>query len=421
MKIFHTADWHLGNVFHRHERIDEHEHFFDWLLQQLRVHQPDVMIVAGDVFDNANPSAAAEKLYYKFLQQAIEAVSGLQIVVIAGNHDSAHRLEAPSPFLKANNIYVRGSVKRGENGEPDFENNILPLSLRTDSEARLVCVALPYLRACDYPSGMSAAEGLKYYFDKTKRALGHSEFRKLPVVVAAHFYASGAEISEEHSERLVVGGQDVVDVKVFDKYFRYMALGHIHRRQCVDSKSGVVINYSGSVLPMSFTEKNYKHGVVVVEIDDEGSVRCSNLDYVPLRSLLSLPQTGTAEPHEILELIAQLPDRHEGEDSATWPYVELRVLESKPEPTFLNDVTVALKEKAVRFCRMVRVLPTDIGDSSYHLELGSQAQTALNISPADLAQYVYKNKFKQAMPEEMLTRLETIVNNTLESPQNLKA
>jgi exonuclease SbcD len=159
----------------------------------------------------------------------------------------------------------------------------------------------------------------------------------------------------------------------------------------------------------------------VVEIDDEGSVRCSNLDYEPLRSLLSLPQTGTAEPHEILELIAQLPDRHEGEDSSTWPYVELRVLESKPEPTFLNDVTVALKEKAVRFCRMVRVLPTDIGDSSYHLELGSEAQTALNISPADLAQYVYKNKFKQAMPEEMLTRLETIVNNTLESPQNLKA
>ncbi len=410
MKIFHTADWHLGNVFHRHERIDEHEHFFDWLLEQLRVHKPDAMIVAGDVFDNANPSAAAEKLYYKFLQQAVAAVSGLQIVVIAGNHDSAHRLEAPSPFLKANNIYVRGSIKRGDNGEPDFENCILPLSLRTDSEARVVCMALPYLRACDYPSGMSVAEGLKYYFEKTKRALSQSAFRKLPVVVAAHFYASGAEISEEHSERLVVGGQDVVDVKGFDKYFCYMALGHIHRRQQVNNKGGGLIMYSGSALPMSFTEKGYKHGVVVVDVDDEGTVSVDELNYTPMRSLLSLPTKGTAEPSEILELISQLPNRREGEDAREWPYLELRVLESQPEPTFLNDVTVALKEKAVRFCRMVRVLPTSAGDCDGKLEIGSRADTALSISPIDLAQYVYKKKFQQEMPEEMLSRLEGVIN-----------
>ena len=99
MHIFHTADWHLGNIFHRHDRLAEHRHFFNWLIAQLKEHQPDVMIISGDIFDNANPSAASEQLFYEILKEATLAVEGLHIVIIAGNHASDHRLEAPSPFL----------------------------------------------------------------------------------------------------------------------------------------------------------------------------------------------------------------------------------------------------------------------------------------------------------------------------------
>ena len=103
MKILHTADWHLGNNFHGYDRTDEHRHFLRWLLEVMEEKQPDVLIVAGDVFDTANPSARAEELLYDFLLRATQTVRGLQIVLIAGNHDSAGRLEAPAstPMMPA--------------------------------------------------------------------------------------------------------------------------------------------------------------------------------------------------------------------------------------------------------------------------------------------------------------------------------
>ncbi|MBO5699459.1 MAG: exonuclease SbcCD subunit D [Bacteroidaceae bacterium] len=406
MLIFHTSDWHLGNVFHRHDRIEEHQHFFAWLLTQLRTYKPDAMIVSGDIFDNTNPSAAAERIYYEFLQQAVECVEGLQIVIIAGNHDSAHRLEAPSPFLKRNNIYVRGNIKNLDTQTPDFEHYLLPLSLRSNPEAKVVCMALPYLRACDYPASMSITEGLKYYFDKMTRALNQSPFKKLPVVGAAHFYASGVDIADEHSERLVVGGQDVVEMKHLENHFAYMALGHIHRRQAVakNSKKGGEIYYSGSVLPMSFSEKHYQHGIIMVNIDEEANVSVEPLDYQPMKKLISIPERGAATTEEVLRAIAELPNRTASADTAHWPYLELRVMEQQPEPTFLNDVMQVLKDKAVHFCRIVRETPriTHISDSA---ACNDSEKVDLRLKPEELAKHVYKQKYETEMPQEMLERL----------------
>ena len=110
MKLIHTADWHLGNTFHGYDRTQEHRHFLDWLLDRLREQQPDALIVSGDIYDTPNPSAAAEELLYDFLLQATDAVRGLQVVLIAGNHDSAGRIDAPASLLKRHNIYVRGTL-----------------------------------------------------------------------------------------------------------------------------------------------------------------------------------------------------------------------------------------------------------------------------------------------------------------------
>ena len=147
MNIIHTADWHLGNTFHGYSRLEEHRHFLEWLLGVLRARRPDVLLVTGDVFDSANPSAAAERLYYNFLMQAVQAVKGLQVVITAGNHDSPGRLEATAEMLRAFNVYVRGYVHRDpETDEPDVESLLLPLSSRLSPEAQVVCFALPFLR-----------------------------------------------------------------------------------------------------------------------------------------------------------------------------------------------------------------------------------------------------------------------------------
>ena len=285
MKILHTADWHLGNSFHGYDRTEEHRHLLAWLLEQVVQRRPDALLVAGDVFDSPNPSARAEELLYDFLLRATQAVKGLQVVVIAGNHDSAGRLEAPASLLKTLNIYVRGGIRLTEKGEPDFDYYLLPLAELGRDEASCVCMALPFLRGGDYPAGMTPEEGLRFFFEEMHRCLKRSDFAGLPVVAAAHFYAAGASVCEgEHSERLVVGGQDCVDARVVGKGVAYTALGHLHKAQQVAGCPDVC--YAGSALPMSFAERGYRHGAQWVELDETGQACVSRIEYNPLRKCL---------------------------------------------------------------------------------------------------------------------------------------
>lgn len=108
MKILHTADWHLGQTFFTYDRREEHEAFLEWLREQIKQVEADVLLIAGDVFDTPNPSAASQQLFYRFLRRITEENRALQVVVIAGNHDSAARLEAPNPLLEDMRITIRG-------------------------------------------------------------------------------------------------------------------------------------------------------------------------------------------------------------------------------------------------------------------------------------------------------------------------
>ena len=92
MRLLHTSDWHLGQTLHNHDRTYEHQCFLDWLADTLVEERIDVLLIAGDIFDTANPSSSAQRQLYRFLQQARARVPHLQVVVIAGNHDSPGRL-----------------------------------------------------------------------------------------------------------------------------------------------------------------------------------------------------------------------------------------------------------------------------------------------------------------------------------------
>ena len=127
MKILHTADWHLGQTFYEYDRREEHLHFLEWLKQQIRQHEIDVLLIAGDVFDSPNPSAESQRMYYRFLREVTSENPSLQIIIIAGNHDSAARLEAPNPLLEDMNIIVRGTVRRNAEGDIDLQHFIVPL------------------------------------------------------------------------------------------------------------------------------------------------------------------------------------------------------------------------------------------------------------------------------------------------------
>lgn len=404
MKIIHTADWHLGNVFHGHVRTEEHRHFLNWLLDTLREQQPDVLLVTGDIFDSANPSAQAEKLLYNFLQQAVSAVKGLQIVLTAGNHDSAGRIEAPAELLKMHNVYVRGTIHYTEKGEPDFGHYLLPLAPRGHDEAQCVCFALPYLRSGDYPAGLTPEEGLQHYFEQLHKALKKSDFKGLPVVVAAHFYATGADICEgEHSERLVVGGQECVSADVVGRNVCYTALGHIHKPQRVGGQNA---HYAGSALPMSFSEIAYKHGVYCIGLDSDGETEVTRLEYNPLRHLVSIPHANrrATSVAEAMDEIGQLPKRGKNDNGNDWPYLEIRIEERQPEPGLMHDVMEALDDRAVHFCRMVRVRPDDDRPYAQKPTESLSAEMLQSVGPLKLAREHFMARYESDMPQPLIDR-----------------
>ena len=409
MKIIHTADWHLGNVFHRHNRVAEHRHFFGWLRDTIVQQQPDALIVSGDIFDGPNPAAEVQRLFYDFLTHLSVEHPGMSIILIAGNHDSGARLEAGEELLRLHNIFVRGTVWKDAEGETYFERMILPLAPRGSDTAEVVCYALPFLRPADYPAGLSVQDGLRHYLTNLDKRLKKTAFKRLPVVVAAHFYAHGALIqAHEHSERLVVGGQDMVAIDTMGKAYAYVALGHIHRPQAVGNCANV--RYAGSPLALSFSERDYKRAVNLVEIDTQGHVETTSLFYTPLCALISLPDRGALDPQEALSRLRSLPDAQPDDDREAYPYVEMNIRLAQPEPELRRRIGEIIEHKAVKFCRITtstyreQSAQDDTQRPAVENSLHSQA-------PIDIAKQYYTARYGNEMPEALVERFNIAVNS----------
>ena len=149
MRLLHTSDWHLGQNFFGFSRQYEHQQFLDWLLLVLVEQQIDVLLIAGDVFDTANPPSSAQQQFYQFLCAAKLKTPHLQVVIIAGNHDSPTRLEVPMPFLAAFDMVVVGQVNRQQQ-HIDLEKFVISLR-NAQGQIEAWCLAIPFLRPSDVP------------------------------------------------------------------------------------------------------------------------------------------------------------------------------------------------------------------------------------------------------------------------------
>ena len=389
MKILHTADWHIGQTFFEYDRKAEHLQFLAWLKKQIHDLKVDVLLIAGDVFDSPNPSAESQRMYYRFLREMTAENHDLQIIIIAGNHDSAARLEAPNPLLEDMNITVRGVVKRNTDGEIDFKHMVIPINKGG------YCLAVPYLRQGDYPHAETYAQGVKAMYEAIFEQI---KDMKQPIIAMGHLQATGSEISEnDRSERTVIGGLECISPDSFAKEITYTALGHLHRGQRGSGREN--LRYAGSPLPMSFAEKNNKQGVVLIDIAETTKIERILFD-APVK-LLSIP----SEPMPlsgVLNEIAALPD---GEISETSLYLEVKVLIIEPEPSLRHQIEQALKTKSVRLARISAITPK--------YETGSKAITyeeLQTINPMDMANDIFKRKYGgEDMPETMKCLLEGVI------------
>ncbi len=399
MKLFHTADWHIGQYFFGYDRKEEHTYFFDWLKKTIKEQQVDVLLVAGDVFDSPNPSAESQKIYYRFLREVTTENPNLQIIIIAGNHDSSGRLEAPNPLLEEMNVHIRGFVRKNGAGEIDYQQLFIPLS--KDGEVKAWCIAVPYLRQGDYPNAESYSKGVSSLYDKLYSELQLIKENDLPVVVMGHLQATGSEVSEnDRSERTIIGGLECISPEVFDKKdIVYTALGHLHKAQRVSGRENV--RYAGSPLPMSYAEKNYKQGANLIEIENGQLKNIERLDFEPLASLISLPKQPKPLA-EVLEEIKSLPD---GEITKVSPYLELKVLLTEPEPSMRNQIEEALQGKAVRLATAV---PFKVKSDRESKAITYEELKTIN--PMEMAEDVFTSRYGNEMPDKMKILLQTVIH-----------
>lgn len=395
IRILHTADWHLGQTFFGYDRTKEHEHFLHWLSGEVKKNGIDALIIAGDVFDVSNPSAASQRLFYRFIHRVTQENPLLQLVVVAGNHDSAARLEAPLPLLQEMRTEIKGVVRNTEDGEIDYDDLIVELKNRR-GEVEVLCMAVPFLRQGDYPAvetkGNPYAEGVRELYSRLLKRVWARRTDTQSVIAIGHLQATGAEIAErDYSERTVIGGLECVSPDVFTEQVAYTALGHIHKSQRVSGREN--IRYAGSPLPMSFAEKHYRHGVVMVTLDEGCAVEIEKIECPLLVPLMSIPKNEAASPELVLQ---ELKNLREPQGEA--PYLEVKVLLDEPEPILRQQVEEILADKHFRLARIVSVYRQGNAAS---VGMDEMQMGLKEMSPLQIVKNSFERLYQTEMPQEM--------------------
>lgn len=401
MKILHTADWHIGQLFHEYDRTHEHRQFLDWLVETLQEKAIDVLLISGDVFDLSNPSAASIRLFYTFLNKATRNNPDLQIVITAGNHDSASRLESPKPLLESSNIHIVGHVEKDEAGNIDYSKLVVPLKGR-DGLTEAWCLAVPFLRMGDYPAIAGCenpyAEGVAALYQEAYNHVAQQRQDGQAIIAMGHLHAQQAEVSDmDKSERLIMGGVESISAQAFHADIRYVALGHIHKAQRIGGQEH--IRYCGSPIPMSFSEINYKHQVITFQVE-AGKVEALQAIEVPVSvPLLRVPSVHSSL-QEVLQALAQLPEPVGVADAAPAPYLEVRVLLDGPEPGLRHKVESAIVGKNVRLAKIDTRYPAAIKNPQQEALL--TADKLHELKPFDVFSTIYQSRYNSDVPADLL-------------------
>lgn len=409
IRIFHTADWHLGHQLHGVPRHFEHQQFLNWLLDALKQNKADALIVAGDIFDSANPPAAAQAQFYDFLVKARTSLPGLSIILVGGNHDSASRLDAPSPILNALGVYVVGGLTRVEEGNIDWDRLLVPLT-NSAGELRAWCGAMPFLRNADLPTNNDESDplisGMKSLYAELVDQLSQKAGQDGRMILTGHCYMVNGAVSELSERKILGGNQHALPLELFPENIAYVALGHLHLAQHVGGKEH--IRYSGSPIPMSFDESDYHHQVLQVDLKPNQAADITVLKIPRSIDLLRVPngKDFAALPEVIQQLEGlQLDDLPVDEQ----PMLELRIRLDKPEPSLRQQVEEALAQRPIRLLK----ISTAYSGSEKSLADIKIEERLEELQPLDVFERCYQNKYDSHPPDE----IKGLFNQLLESIQ----
>jgi len=397
LRLFHTSDWHLGQNLHGQDRDFEHACFLDWLLRQLASEKPDVLLIAGDIFDTVNPPVKAQERLYDFIVSAHEQNANLTIVMIAGNHDSGSRIELPAPLMRRLRTHALGRVLWLDDGQLDVERLLLPLP-DAKGKVRAWCLALPFLRPAevtgaqlgdDYLRGIGQVHEWLIAAANAKRKKGQA------LIAISHAHMAGGSVSEDSERSLIIGNAEALPASLFGPSITYVALGHLHKPQKVNGETR--IRYSGSPIPLSFSEIGYQHQILDITLDGE---KLLNVEPRLIPRAVNLQRLGPAPLADVLVQLKDLPDIDLLADVQRQPWLEVRVRLDEPQPDLRQQVETALQGKAVR---LVRIAAEYAGSGA---TAGAEEGAALieldQLSPQDLFSRAWQDTYGSEVDEQTL-------------------
>ncbi|MGA3680469.1 exonuclease SbcCD subunit D C-terminal domain-containing protein [Pseudomonas graminis] len=412
MRLFHTSDWHLGQNLHGQERDFEHASFLTWLLARLAERKPDVLLIAGDIFDTVNPPVKSQERLYDFIVSAHEQNPQLTIVMIAGNHDSGSRIELPAPLMRRLRTHALGRVLWLDDGVLDVDRLLLPLS---NAKGKVVgwCLALPFLRPAEVTGaalGDNYLRGIGQVHEMLIAAANQRRKKGQSLIAISHAHMAGGSVSVDSERSLIIGNAEALPASLFGESITYVALGHLHKPQRINGEDR--IRYCGSPIPLSFSEIGYQHQILEVECDGETLVSVKPL-LIP--RAVNLQRVGPASLAELLLQLRDLPDIDLLADVDRQPWFEVRVRLDEPQPDLRNQIEAALEGKAVR---LVRIAAEYAGKGGRDEDANQDLIELDQLSPQELFSRAWQDSYGSEVDEQTLQDFATLLQDVqLESEQ----
>ena len=282
MEFFHLSDLHIGLKLMNHDMREDQEYILSEVIEVAGREKPDAIVIAGDIYDKAVPSAEAVEVFDCFLGKLTEAAPEAVIMMISGNHDSAPRIDCFRKVLSRQNVYMVGQP-------PRMETEYIEKVVLKDEYGKVNFYLLPFVK----PSMVKQVVGVDEngnnlsYNETLHRLIGREKINsdERNVLVSHQFYLPSGKNAEDvermDSEMRTVGNIDEVSADVLEK-FDYAALGHIHKPMKVGSE---LYRYCGTPLACSVSEAQQQKGIIMVEMGVKGEVKTTILPLEPLRQV----------------------------------------------------------------------------------------------------------------------------------------
>ena len=394
-KFIHTSDWHLGQNFYGYDRSEEQRDFLEQLADIVRKHTPDALLVSGDIFHTAAPSNAAINLYVNAMLDIHKACPSMAIIVIAGNHDSASRLDSDKRLWQLAGVTVLGSIARDKNGKADLKSHIINVGDKG------IVAAVPFAYPTSFPVPASATEAERdqrqqLYFQSLLNQANKHNTNNLPVVLMAHLAVTNSDFTGHDRDMTM----ESVNLESMGTGYDYAALGHIHRPQNLNER----VRYCGTPLPVSFDEQ-CEHSVSIVSIEQHDATPV--IESKVIKNIKPLHTIPPIEPVDFDAALKLLQELNPNERS----YIRLNVQVDRYLPSGAKEqAAMAVKDKQCRFCEIRKTSTNEITRHSTQMTLEEFNKK----TPLEIADQYFMEKYGAPMSDELREMFNEIYRLVLE-------